>query len=292
MPSVSHEFLGVSLTDITQQLSWLQAIILGISQGLTEFLPISSTAHTLIISRLLGWPDPGAAFTAVTQIGTELAVVLYFRKDLVRILSAWFASFINKEMRSSPDAKMGWYVIIGTIPIGVAGLLFKTSIETTARNLWIVATALIFMGVVLGLVDHFAKHTKAQDELTWRHAIYFGIGQALALIPGVSRSGATITAGLAMGFKRDVVARYSFLLAIPAVFASAAFTAKDISTDDFVNWPATIVSTLIAFVVGYFVISSLMRYLQTRTFLPFVIYRIALGSLLIGLLATGVLTAT
>lgn len=280
------------MTEISMQLSWLQAIILGISQGLTEFLPISSTAHTLVISRLLGWPDPGAAFTAVTQIGTELAVVLYFRKDLVRIVVAWVASLTNKSMRSNPDAKMGWYVIIGTLPIGVAGFLLKTSIETTARNLWIVASALIFMGIVLGLVDHFAKQSKEQAELTWKHSIYFGIGQALALIPGVSRSGATITAGLAMGFKREVVARYSFLLAIPAVFASAAFTAKDISSDGFVNWPATIVSTLIAFVVGYFVISSLMRYLQTRTFLPFVIYRISLGTLLLVLLATGVLTAT
>ena len=286
------DFLGVAMTEISMQLSWLQAIILGISQGLTEFLPISSTAHTLVISRLLGWPDPGAAFTAVTQIGTELAVVLYFRKDLVRIVVAWVASLTNKSMRSNPDAKMGWYVIIGTLPIGVAGFLLKTSIETTARNLWIVASALIFMGIVLGLVDHFAKQSKEQAELTWKHSIYFGIGQALALIPGVSRSGATITAGLAMGFKREVVARYSFLLAIPAVFASAAFTAKDISSDGFVNWPATIVSTLIAFVVGYFVISSLMRYLQTRTFLPFVIYRISLGTLLLVLLATGVLTAT
>ncbi len=275
-----------------EQLSWLQAIVLGISQGLTEFLPISSTAHTLVISRLLGWPDPGAAFTAVTQIGTELAVVLYFRKDLVRIILTWVGSFTNKALRSNPDAKMGWYIIIGTIPIGVFGIAFKSSIETTARNLWLVAVALIFMGLVLGLVDHFAKHTKDQAELTWRHSIYFGIGQALALIPGVSRSGATISAGLAMGFKRDVVARYSFLLAIPAVFASAAFTAGEISSDSFVNWPATITSTVIAFIVGYFVISSLMKYLQTRTFLPFVIYRITLGSLLLILLATGVLTAT
>jgi undecaprenyl-diphosphatase len=280
------------LVDVTQQLSWLQAILLGISQGLTEFLPISSTAHTLIISRLLGWPDPGAAFTAVTQIGTELAVVLYFRKDLVRIISAWFASFMSRSARATPDAKMGWYVIIGSIPIAVAGIFFKDSIETTARNLWLVAVALIFMGILLGLVDHFAKHTKEQSDLTWRHAIYFGLGQALALIPGVSRSGATITAGLAMGFKRDTVARYSFLLAIPAVFGSAAFTAGDISTDDFVNWPATIISTVISFIVGYFVIAGLMKYLQTRTFLPFVIYRITLGSVLLVLLATGVLTAT
>ena len=275
-----------------EQLSWLQAIILGISQGLTEFLPISSTAHTLVVSRLLGWPDPGAAFTAVTQVGTELAVVIYFRNDIARILKAWFASLTKVEQRSNPDAKMGWYVIIGTIPIGVAGLAFKSSIETTARNLWLVAGSLIVMGILLGLADRFAKHTKSEVDLNTKNAILFGLGQALALIPGVSRSGATITAGLAMGFRRDVAARYSFLLAIPAVFASAALTAGDIASDDFVNWPATIVATIVAFVVGYFVIAGLMRYLQTRTFLPFVIYRIGLGSLLLVLLATGVLSAT
>lgn len=275
-----------------EQLSWLQAIVLGISQGLTEFLPISSTAHTLIVSKLLGWPDPGAAFTAVSQIGTELAVVLYFRRDIARILKAWLGSLLNSSLRSDPDAKMGWYVIIGTIPIGVAGLLFKSSIETTARNLWLVAGALIVMGVLLGVADKFAKHTKDESELGAKNAVLFGFGQALALIPGVSRSGATITAGLAMGYRRDVVARYSFLLAIPAVFASAALTAGDISSDTFVNWPATIVATGVAFVVGYFVIASLMKYLQTRTFLPFVIYRIALGSVLLVLLATGVLSAT
>jgi len=277
---------------LNDQLSWLQAIVLGISQGLTEFLPISSTAHTLVVSKLLGWPDPGAAFTAVTQIGTELAVVIYFRTDIARILKAWSASIVNSEMRSNADAKMGWYVIVGTIPISVAGLAFKSSIETTARNLWLVAGALIFMGVLLGIADKYAKHTKVEADLNAKIAILFGFGQALALIPGVSRSGATITAGLAMGFKRDVVARYSFLLAIPAVFASAALTAGDISTDEFVNWPATIVATIVAFVVGYFVIASLMKYLQTRTFLPFVIYRISLGTLLVILLATGVLSAT
>ena len=275
-----------------EQLSWLQAIILGISQGLTEFLPISSTAHTLIVSRLLGWPDPGAAFTAVSQVGTELAVVIYFRNDIARILKAWFASLTKVEQRSSPDAKMGWYVIIGTIPIGVAGLAFRSSIETTARNLWLVAGSLIFMGILLGVADRFAKHKKSEVDLNTKNAVLFGLGQALALIPGVSRSGATITTGLAMGFRRDVAARYSFLLAIPAVFASAALTAGDIASDDFVNWPATLVATLVAFVVGYFVIAGLMRYLQTRTFMPFVIYRIALGLLLLILLATGVLSAT
>jgi len=277
---------------VGEQLSWLQAFVLGIAQGLTEFLPISSTAHTLVVSKLLGWPDPGAAFTAVTQIGTELAVVLYFRRDIVRIIKAWSTSLVKAEMRSNPDAKMGWYVILGTIPIGIAGLAFKSSIETTARNLWLVAGALIFMGVLLGVADRYASHTKRESDLNPKNAVLFGLGQALALIPGVSRSGATITAGLAMGFKRDVVARYSFLLAIPAVFASAALTAGDISSDGYVNWPATIVATIVAFVVGYFVIASLMKYLQTRTFLPFVIYRISLGTLLLVLLDTGVLSAT
>lgn len=283
------DFLG---DYVDEQLSWLQAIALGISQGLTEFLPISSTAHTLIVSKLLGWPDPGAAFTAVTQVGTELAVVIYFRQDIARILKAWFSSLTKKSERANPDAKMGWYVIIGTIPIGIAGLAFKSSIETTARNLWLVAATLIIMGILLGLADRFARHTKSEADINTKNAVLFGLGQALALIPGVSRSGATITAGLAMGFKRDVAARYSFLLAIPAVFASAALTAGDISSDSFVNWPATIVATIVAFVVGYLVIASLMKYLQTRTFLPFVIYRIALGSLLMVLLANGVLSAT
>ena len=277
---------------MNEQLSWLQAIVLGISQGLTEFLPISSTAHTLVVSRLLGWPDPGAAFTAVTQVGTELAVVIYFRNGIARILKAWFSSLTKADQRSNPDAKMGWYVIIGTIPIGVAGLAFKSSIETTARNLWLVAASLIFMGVLLGLADRYAKHTKSEADLNTKNAILFGLGQALALIPGVSRSGATITAGLAMGYKRDVAARYSFLLAIPAVFASAALTAGDIASDDFVNWPATIVATIVAFIVGFIVIAALMKYLQTRTFMPFVVYRIVLGSVLIVLLATGVLSAT
>ena len=277
---------------MTAELSWLQAIILGISQGLTEFLPISSTAHTLIVSKLLGWPDPGAAFTAVSQVGTELAVVIYFRSDIARIISLWSRSLLNKELRSDINVKMGWYVIIGTLPIAMAGILFRDAIETTARNLWLVAGALIVMGIALGSADKFASHTKDETDLGLASSIYFGIGQALALIPGVSRSGATITAGLLQGFKRDVVARYSFLLAIPAVFASAALEAGNISSDEFVNWPATLVATAIAFGVGYLVIAGLMKYLQTRTFLPFVIYRISLGVVLLGLLATGVLSAT
>ena len=275
-----------------EQLSWLQAIVLGISQGLTEFLPVSSTAHTLIIARLLQWPDPGAAFTAVTQIGTELAVVIYFRAEIAAIIRAWAKSLKHRDLRSNPNARMGWYVILGTIPIAVFGVAFKVAIETTARNLWLVAFSLIFMGLLLGAADKFARHIYSESDLNVRRGFLFGVGQALALIPGVSRSGATITFGLAMGFKREVAARYSFLLAIPAVFASAALEANKISEDTFVNWPATIVATVIAFGVGYVVIAALMRYLSTRTFVPFVIYRVVLGVLLLALLASGTITAT
>jgi undecaprenyl-diphosphatase len=264
---------------MTEQLGWLQAIILGIAQGLTEFLPISSSAHTLIISKIAGWPDPGAAFTAVTQIGTELAVLIYFWKDIKEIFLAWLKSLTNKAARTNPNAKLGWYIILGSVPIGILGITFKDQIQTTARNLYLVATSLIVMGLILGLFDRIAKH-----------AIIYGIGQALALIPGVSRSGATITFGLAMGFKREFAARYSFLLALPAVFASGLLETRDIGGDDFVNWPATILATVVAFGVGYAVISTLMNYLKTKSFKPFVYYRVSLGILVLILLQTGVIT--
>jgi len=277
---------------VSDHLSWLQALVLGISQGLTEFLPVSSSAHTLIVSRLFNWPDPGAAFTAVTQVGTELAVIIYFRKDIVSIIGMWLRSLTNKSFRSEPEARMGWYVILGTLPIAVLGIVFKDAIETTARNLWVVALALVIMGLILGYADSSARHIKSDEDLKTRHAIIFGLGQAMALIPGVSRSGATITFGLFMGFKREVAARYSFLLAIPAVLASALLEVPKIGSDTFVNWPATLVSTVIAFVVGYAVIARLMTYIKTASFKPFVIYRVVLGVILIGLLVTGTISAT
>jgi len=277
---------------VSDHLSWLQALVLGISQGLTEFLPVSSSAHTLIVSRLFNWPDPGAAFTAVTQVGTELAVIIYFRKDIVSIIGMWLRSLTNKSFRSEPEARMGWYVILGTLPIAVLGIVFKDAIETTARNLWVVALALVIMGLILGYADSSARHIKSDEDLKTRHAIIFGLGQAMALIPGVSRSGATITFGLFMGFKREVAARYSFLLAIPAVLASALLEVPKIGSDTFVNWPATLASTVIAFVVGYAVIARLMTYIKTASFKPFVIYRVVLGVILIGLLVSGTISAT
>lgn len=272
---------------MTEHLGWLQAIVLGISQGLTEFLPISSSAHTLIISKLFGWSDPGAAFTAVTQIGTETAVLIYFWQDIKKIFMTWLASLTDVSKRSLIEAKMGWYIILGSVPIGILGIAFKEQIKTEARNLYLVAFTLIVMGLLLGLFDRIAKHLKTDTDLKAKHAVVFGIGQALALIPGVSRSGATITAGLAMGFKREFAARYAFLLAVPAVMGSGLYEAKDISADPLVNWPATILSTVIAFVVGYLVIATLMKYLKTKSFTPFVIYRVALGVTILLLLQTG-----
>ncbi|MCU0277882.1 MAG: undecaprenyl-diphosphate phosphatase [Candidatus Nanopelagicales bacterium] len=272
-------------------IGYFEAIILGILQGLTEFLPVSSSAHILIVSTLVGWGDPGAAFTAVTQLGTETAVLVYFRKDIWRILSTWTRSLYTPDLRGNIDARMGWYVIIGTIPIGVFGLAFSDQIETAARNLWLVATVLIVFGLVLGAADRWGKQDKTLDDLNVRTGLIFGFGQALALIPGVSRSGATISTGRTLGFDRPSATRYAFLLAIPAVVVSGLYEALKIGEDANVSWGPTIVATLVAFVVGYAVIAWLIRYVSHGSFLPFVIYRVALGGLLLVLLATGVVTA-
>lgn len=272
-------------------MSWFEAIFLGVLQGLSEFLPISSSGHLLIFSQLFQWEDPGAAFTAVTQIGTEIAVVVYFRRDIHRIITTWLRSLHDPSIRQSIDARMGWYVIIGTIPIAVLGFVFASQIETTARNLWLVSFMLIFFGILLGLADKYGSKVKSVDSLNTRDGLIFGFGQALALIPGVSRSGATITVGLTMGYSRVAATRYAFLLAIPAVIGSGLFEATKIGSDPYVDWGQTIVATIIAFFVGLAVIAWLLRWLATRTYTPFVIYRITLGSLVMVLLATGVLTS-
>ena len=275
---------------MTDPISYFEALILGIVQGLTEFLPISSSAHILIVSTLAGWGDPGAAFTAVTQLGTETAVLVYFRKDIWRIITTWTRSLYTPELRSNIDARMGWYVIIGTIPIGVFGLAFSDQIETAARNLYLVSVVLIVFGILLGVVDRFSKEDKTLDDLTAKTGLVFGFGQALALIPGVSRSGATITTGRAMGFDRPSATRYAFLLAIPAVLISGAYEALKIGDQPNVSWGPTILATVVAFFIGYAVISWLIRYVSHGSFLPFVIYRIGLGALVLILLTTGVIT--
>jgi undecaprenyl-diphosphatase len=272
-----------------EPVTWGQAVILGIIQGLTEFLPISSSAHLLIASQLFGWTDPGAAFTAVTQIGTETAVVLYFWNDIWRIARAWVGQFRHPETRRDTDVRMGWLVILGSVPIVVLGLLFDDQVETVARNLYLVAFTLIGFGIVLGIADRTARSTKTLDQLTWRDGLVYGACQALALIPGVSRSGATISGGLFMGYTREAATRYAFLLAIPAVMGAGFYQALDIGSDPAVAWGPTILATAIAFAVGLAVIAWLLRYVATKSYMPFVIYRIALGTLLLVLLATGVL---
>lgn len=275
----------------SEPVTWAQAVILGVLQGLTEFLPISSSAHLFVFSQLAGWTDPGAAFTAVTQIGTETAVLIYFAKDILRILRAWFGQFSRPETRGDPDVRMGWLVIVGTLPIGFLGFVFSDQIETVARNLYLVAFTLIFFGLLLGLADRTGRSIKELGQLSVRDGLVYGLCQALSLIPGVSRSGATITAGLFMGYTREAATRYAFLLAIPAVLASGFYQALDIGSDPAVAWGPTILATLIAFGIGYAVIAWLIRYISTHSYMPFVIYRVTLGSLVLVLLGTGVLTS-
>lgn len=289
LTSVSAGTAGAAEATSTEAVTWFQAIVLGVIQGLTEFLPISSSGHLLIFSQLFGWTDPGAAFTAVTQIGTEIAVLIYFAKDIWRILGAWFGQFAHPETRGDPDVRMGWLVIVGTIPIGLLGFTFSDQIETIARNLYLVSFTLIVFGIVLGVADRTARSIHTLGELTVRDGIIFGFAQAVSLIPGVSRSGATISAGLFMGYNREAATRYAFLLAIPAVLASGFYQALDIGSDPAVAWGPTILATIIAFFIGYAVIAWLIRYVSTNSYMPFVIYRIGLGTLVLVLLGTGVL---
>ncbi|MBV7253083.1 undecaprenyl-diphosphate phosphatase [Streptomyces sp. S-2] len=287
-------------------MSWFESFILGLVQGLTEFLPISSSAHLRLTAAFAGWHDPGAAFTAITQIGTEAAVLIYFRKDIAAIVSAWCRAVValvrrDDSMRGDHDAQLGWLVIIGSIPIGVLGVTLKDQIEGPFRDLRLIATTLIVMGLVLGLADrlaaraetgggrHRANGGKTLRDLGVRDGLIYGCCQALALVPGVSRSGATISGGLLMGYTREAAARYSFLLAVPAVLASGFYELRD-AGEGHVAWGQTVFATLVAFVVGYAVIAWFMRFITTRSFMPFVYYRVALGILIFILVAAGVLS--
>lgn len=278
-----------------------EAVLLGLVQGLTEFLPISSSAHLRIVGELIGETDPGAAFTAITQIGTEAAVLLYFRRDIATICISWWRAVSGKDGTDwrarlgahDPHARMAWFITLGSIPIGVLGLLFQDAIETSLRNLYITAFMLAFFGLLLGWADRIGRQTRPVEDLTVGRAIAYGFAQALALIPGVSRSGGTITAGLLMGFTREAAARYSFLLAIPAVLASGLYQlAKSVAEPPVAGAPgaaATLVATLVAFVVGYFVIIVFLKIVSTFSYKPFVIYRLGLAALVVLLLVTNVL---
>lgn len=280
-------------------MGFIEAIILGLVQGLTEFLPISSSAHLRIMGEILpGANDPGATFTAITQIGTELAVILYFRKDIVRIIGRWFKHFGSANgahstgiPKDDPDVRLGWLIIIGTLPIVAIGFLAQDTIRTVFRSLWIIAIVLIVFGIILGLADYLGKKIRPIEEMTYRHGIAIGLAQVLALIPGVSRSGATMTMGLSLGYTRPTAARFGFLLAIPAVFGSGLYELVHSFGEPagVYGYPETLLATVVAFVVGFVVIAFLMRYIEKRSFLPFVIYRVLLGTVLLVLLSTGVI---
>lgn len=279
-------------------MSYLEAIILGIVQGLTEFLPISSSGHLRIVPELFGWGDPGASFTAVIQLGTMAAVVIFFWKDLWRIARAWCLDAWRLvrtrgagDERSTDDARMGWYLIVATIPIAIFGFAFKDQIETGARDLRLIATTLIVGGLVLLWADKRGKRTKGIEHISTTDGVTIGLAQSLALIPGVSRSGSTITAGLFLGFTREAAARFSFLLSIPAVVLSGLFSLKDVGGGDGVPVGPTIVATVVSFVVGYAAIAWLLRYLTSHTLMVFVVYRVALGLLLFALLAGNAIDA-
>lgn len=271
---------------------WLEAILLGVVQGLTEFLPISSSAHLRIVGEFLpSATDPGAAFTAVTQIGTEAAVLLYFRRDIWRISNAWLRSPLAKHPQEASDVRLGWLVLIGTLPIAILGLLLQDRIEGSLRNLYITASMLIIFGIVLGVADRCGRRNRELAGMTLRDGILLGLAQAMALVPGVSRSGGTISVGLLLGYTREAAARYSFLLAIPAVLASGFYQLfrhwGEFGPFDFGQ---TALATAISFIVGYGVIVAFLRIISTYSFMPFVWYRVAMGFILLMLLAAGIVS--
>ncbi|MGJ9412389.1 undecaprenyl-diphosphate phosphatase [Aeromicrobium sp. CF4.19] len=272
---------------------FLRAAVLGLLQGLTEFLPISSSAHLAIFPKFFGWDDPGAAYTAVVQIGTEVAVVLYFWRDIWTIATGWLRGLFSAEARRAFEWRMGWFIIIGSLPIVLVGLLLEDFIEREFRNLWVIGTMLIALGIVLGVAEKIGRNAKPISDLSWGHAVLLGAAQAAAVVPGVSRSGATISMGLALGYERAAATRYAFLLAIPAVVGAGVYKLKDIpGGENAYGWGPTIVGTVVAFVVGLAVIHWLLQYVSKHSYAPFVAYRIALGSVVLVLVGAGVITAS
>ncbi|MGC4891051.1 undecaprenyl-diphosphate phosphatase [Micromonospora sp. DT227] len=278
-------------------MTWIEAIVLGVVQGLTEFLPVSSSGHLRITSAIFFGRDAGASFTAVTQLGTEAAVLIYFFKDIWRIVRTWCLGLVDRSVRSSLDYRMGWYVIVGTIPIGILGLLFKDQIRTAGRNLYLISFTLIFFALVLAFAEYWGRQTRTLENFRMRDGVAMGLGQAMALIPGVSRSGGTLTVGLFLNLTRETAARYSFLLAIPAVVISGVFSLPDVFEPSAPGTAAPsvaqmVVATLIAFAIGYAAIAWLLRYVAHHTLYLFVIYRVALGTLVLCLLLTDTISAT
>jgi undecaprenyl-diphosphatase len=275
-------------------MDYLQAVVLGVVEGLTEFLPVSSTGHLTIAEKLLGLQvdDPAVtAFTAVIQMGAIVAVVVYFWTDIWRIASAWVRGLVKPELRGRLDHRMGWYVIAGSVPIGVIGLLAKDVITGPLRSLWVVAAALIAWSAVMLYAERSARQHRAEKDLTLRDAVSVGLVQCVALVPGVSRSGATISAGLLLGLDRVAATRLSFFLSIPALAAAGLFELKDALSGDIGIGP-TVVGTVVSFAVAYASVAWLLRFVAGNSIGRFVPYRIGLGVLLLVLLGAGVMTPT
>ena len=278
-------------------MSLFEAIVLGIVQGLTEFLPISSTGHLRIVPAFAGWDDPGSAFTAVIQLGTTVAVLIYFREDLWRIAQAWLRSFRRRgptpDARENADSRLGWYIVLGTIPIGIFGLAFKHQIEHGARSLYLIGTVLIVFGFVMLAAERYGTRRRELASMTPADGAFVWVAQALALVPGVSRSGATISAGLFRGLTREAAARYSFLLSTPAIVLAALFELKGIvDGSEHVHASAgdIVLATVLAFVVGYWSISFLLRFVTRHGLVWFVVYRVLLGALVLALTAAGAIS--
>lgn len=273
-------------------MTWLEVLVLGLVQGLTEFLPISSSAHLRITSELFFGRDAGAAFTAVTQLGTEAAVILYFARDIGHLAATWLRGLRDAEVRATPDYRLAWLVVVGTVPIGVLGVLFESQIQTVARNLWLIATTLVLFGLLLGIAERVGRQRRRLPDLTLRDGALLGLAQAAALIPGVSRSGGTITAGLLLGLERAEAVRYSFLLAIPAVVGAGIFQVPDVFAGDGPTAVQLVVATTLAFAVGYAAIAWLLRYVERHSVYAFVWYRVLLGAAVFVALGTGTISAT
>ncbi|MGE5310075.1 MAG: undecaprenyl-diphosphate phosphatase [Sphaerimonospora mesophila] len=276
---------------------WWQAIILGIVEGITEFLPVSSTGHLTIVEKLMGMSlsDQGlVAFTAVIQIGAILAAIIYFRNDIWRILRAWWAGLWTARYRQNADYRFGWAIIIGSAPIAIVGLLFKSEIGTVLRSLWFVALALLGWSFVMWLADRYAKTTRSETSANWKDTLVIGLVQIVSLIPGISRSGATISAGLFRGFDRVAAIKLSFLLGIPALLAAGILQATTEWSNiiESVGWLNTLLATAVAFLVSYLTIAWLLKYIAHHNFSVFIWYRVGLGTLLLVLLYTGTLTST
>lgn len=278
-------------------MNWFHAILLGIVEGITEFLPVSSTGHLNIVESFLGYriDDPGmTAFTAIIQVGAIIAAIVYFWKDIVRIVVAWVKGLRDAEARKDPDYRLGWGVIIGSVPVAVVGLLFKGAIETTLRSMWVIAGALLLWSIVMWIADRRPHHDRGMHDVTLKDSLVIGLLQALApVFPGISRSGATISAGLFLGFDRVTATRLSFFMGIPALIAAggleAATQAGAISAT--VGWGPTVIATLVSFVVAYASIAWLLKFVSTNNFTGFIIYRVLLGLFLVGLLMIGLIPA-